>query len=142
MQSALDQYIKIQTALAGDSLKGVPEAADQMASIAKSSEGTVPANVAERAQAVAKATDIKAVREAFKPLSDAIITALANQKSLSGDYYEAFCPMANAAWIQTGKKVSNPYFGSSMSSCGEIRKSFGADQQSLPAKSGMGCCGS
>jgi len=143
MQSVLDQYIKIQTALAGDSLKGVPEATAQIASIAKTSEGAVPENIAERAQAVAKATDIKAAREAFKPLSTALIAAFANQKSLSGDYYEAFCPMANASWIQSGKNISNPFFGSSMSSCGEIRNSLGgAPQTSLPAKGGMGCCGS
>lgn len=141
LQSTLDKYIQIQTALAGDSLKGVPEAAADIAGIAKSSEGGVPANVAERAQSVAKATDIQAVREAFKPLSAALIAALANQKSLSGDYYEAFCPMANASWIQTGKKIVNPYFGSGMLNCGEIRKAMGGSPQAnLPATSGMGCC--
>lgn len=143
LQSTLDKYIQIQTALAGDSLKGVPEAAAEIAGIAKSSDGVVPANIAERARAVGAATGIKAAREAFKPLSTALIQAVTNQKSLSGDYYEAFCPMANASWIQTGKKVSNPYFGSGMLGCGEIRKAIGgAPQASLPAKSGMGCCGS
>lgn len=142
LQSALDKYIQIQTALAGDSLKGVPEAAAEMSGIAKASSGAVPEAVVGQAGVLAKATDIKAVREAFKPLSATLISALSTQNAISGQYYEAFCPMANASWIQTGKDVANPYFGASMSGCGEIRKSFGgAPQSNLPAKAGMGCCG-
>lgn len=139
LQSALDKYILIQTALAGDSLKGVPAAAAEIATIAKASDGTVAA----QAEALAKTTDIKAAREAFKPLSAALITALSSQKSVSGQYYEAFCPMANASWIQVGKKIANPYFGASMSGCGEIRKSLGGSPQASAVPSaGMGCCGS
>lgn len=141
LQAALDKYIQIQTALAGDSLKGVPEAAAEIASIAKASDGAVP--VAAQAGVLAKATDIKAAREAFKPLSAALITALSSQKSISGQYYEAFCPMAKASWIQVGKKIANPYFGADMLGCGEIRKSLGGSPQAnAAAGGGMGCCGS
>ena len=141
LQSALDKYILIQAALAGDSLKGVAAAAADIASIAKASDGVVP--VAAQAEALAKTTEIKAAREAFKPLSATLITALSSQKSISGQYYEAFCPMANASWIQVGKKISNPYFGADMSGCGEIRKSLGGSPQSSATSSaGMGCCGS
>ena len=141
LQSALDKYILIQTALARDSLKGVPEAAAEIATIAKASDGAVP--VAAQAEALAKITDIKAAREAFKPLSAALIAALASQKSISGQYFEAFCPMANASWIQAGKKIANPYFGASMSGCGEIRKPLGGSPQaSVSTSGGMGCCGS
>ena len=141
LQSSIDKYISIQTALAGDSLKGVSEAASEIAAIAKASDGVVP--VAAQAEALAKTTDIKAAREAFKPLSAALITAFSSQKSISGQYYEAFCPMANASWIQVGKKISNPYFGADMLGCGEIRKPLGGSpQSSATSSSGMGCCGS
>lgn len=143
LQSILDKYIQIQASLAGDSLRGVPEAASEIAAAAKAGAGLIPEAVAIQSETLAKATDIKAAREAFKPLSATLINALSAQKSTSGEYYEAFCPMADASWIQTGKEVANPYFGSAMSNCGEIRKSFGGEPQSnLPAKMGMGCCGS
>ncbi|MCX6969167.1 MAG: hypothetical protein NTV93_03310 [Verrucomicrobia bacterium] len=129
LQAALDKYIQIQTALAGDSLKGVPEAAAEIASIAKASDGAVP--VAVQAGVLAKAADIQAAREAFKPLSAALITALLSQKSIAGQYYEAFCPMAKASWIQIGKKIANPYFGADMLGCGEIRKPLGGSPQNL-----------
>ncbi|MCE7909965.1 MAG: DUF3347 domain-containing protein, partial [Candidatus Omnitrophica bacterium COP1] len=42
----------------------------------------------------------------------------------------SFCPMAfdnkGAYWIQTGDIIANPYFGSKMLRCGEIRKTYPA----------------
>lgn len=142
LQSALNKYIQIQSALAGDSLKGVSEAASEISGIAKASGGIVLEAVVNQAGTLAKTTDIKAAREAFKPLSATLIKELSAQRSISGQYYEAFCPMANASWIQTGKEVANPYYGAGMLNCGEIRKAFGgAPQANLPEQKGMGCCG-
>ncbi len=123
VQKALEQYVKIQAALADDSLSGVPEAAAAIAGTAKESTGALPEATASQAEAVAKATDISAARAAFKPLSTSMIAAANAQKEKTG-YYEAFCPMANAAWIQADKKVTNPYYGASMLTCGEIRKAL------------------
>ena len=33
----------------------------------------------------------------------------------------AYCPMKKAPWLQEGDTISNPYFGTSMSDCGEVR---------------------
>jgi predicted DsbA family dithiol-disulfide isomerase len=122
LQTALEQYVKIQTALAGDSLKGVPEAAAAIAATAKEHADALPATTAAQAEAVGKATDIKAARVAFKPLSATLIAAASAAKEKTGHYYEAFCPMAGAAWIQSDKNIANPYYGASMLTCGEIRK--------------------
>ena len=120
LEFALKQYVTIQAALASDSLKGIPEAASALATTAKENAGKLPAPLVAQAEAVEKATDIKAARAAFKPLSTTL--ALSAQKEKTGHYYEAFCPMAGAAWIQADKNVANPYYGASMLSCGEIRK--------------------
>ncbi len=34
---------------------------------------------------------------------------------------EAFCPMFDAGWIQTGDTIANPYYGSQMLTCGSFR---------------------
>jgi len=122
LQASLDQYFKIQAALAADSLKGVPEAAAALATAAKDAKGAVPEAAVLQAEALAKANDIKTARSAFKPLSATLIAALSDRNEKSGHYYEAFCPMANASWLQTDKKITNPYYGKSMLTCGEIRK--------------------
>lgn len=124
LDAALEQYIIIQTALAGDSLKGVPEAASALAATVKESAGGLPEATASQAESLGKASDIKAARAALKPLSNTLIAALNAQKEKTGHYFEAFCPMANAAWIQADKKIANPYYGASMLSCGEIRKAL------------------
>jgi hypothetical protein len=34
----------------------------------------------------------------------------------------AWCPMKSAGWLQVGMPLHNPYYGSSMPDCGEVRK--------------------
>jgi hypothetical protein len=122
VKSVYDHYLKIQVALAGDSLTGV---ADDANAIAKAVDGDsmkmLPAAVATGAQAVAKARDLKAARAAFKPLSDSLIKYLADNKA-KGAYVEVYCPMARASWLQADKNVNNPYLGKEMPTCGEIKQ--------------------
>lgn len=124
LQKALEQYIKIQTALAADSLKGIPEAALAIAETAKSNPEILPEGLASQAAALAKAGDLQSARSDFKPLSVTFIKALSAQKEKTGKYFAATCPMAGAAWIQVGKKIANPYYGTGMLTCGSISKEF------------------
>ncbi len=121
VQTAFDSYLKIQTALAQDSLQGVSANATAIAKAVQSdSTKALPADVAQQAEALAKAGDIKAAREAFKPLSDSLIKYLSANKAHRGHYVQVFCSMANGRWLQTGTVVSNPYYGKSMARCGKI----------------------
>jgi Cu(I)/Ag(I) efflux system membrane fusion protein len=117
-------YLLIQNALAGDSRNGVPEAANTIAKLARS-ESKLPAGIADAADKVGKAGDIKAARAAFKELSDALIAHLKTDKTLAEQFYVVHCPMAfndsGASWLQATKTVSNPYFGASMLRCGVIK---------------------
>ena len=121
VKSVYDHYLKIQTDLANDSLKGVSEEAD---SIAKAIQGDsmkmLPETVAKQAEVLAKASDLKSARAAFKPLSDSLIKYLADHR-VKNAYVEVYCPMAKASWLQVGKDVSNPYLGQEMPTCGEIK---------------------
>jgi Cu(I)/Ag(I) efflux system membrane fusion protein len=119
VKSVYDHYLKIQTALAGDSLTGVAENAQDIAAAVHGDAKTLPAAVGTDAEAIAKAKDLKAARAAFKPLSDALIQYLADHHA-KGAYVKVYCPMAEASWLQSDKKVNNPYMGKSMSDCGEI----------------------
>lgn len=121
VQAVFDSYLKIQTALAQDSVQGVSASATAIAkSVQADSAKTLPADVAQQAEALAKASDIKAARESFKPLSDSLIKYLGANKAHRGHYVQVFCSMANARWLQTGSVVSNPYYGKSMARCGKI----------------------
>ena len=122
VKSVLDNYLAIQKELTKDSIKGVDQHA---AAISKAVKGDdmkmLPPDVAAEADTLAKAKDIKAAREAFKPLSTSLVKYLADNKAGKGTYHEAYCPMAKASWLQTEKEVRNPYYGKEMLDCGELK---------------------
>ena len=122
VKSVLRDYLAIQKELAKDSLKGVDEHA---AAIAKAVKGDdmkmLSPDVAKEAETLAAARDVKQAREAFKPLSASLVKYLADHKAGKGVYHEAFCPMANANWLQTEKEIRNPYMGKAMPGCGEFK---------------------
>lgn len=123
--SVLDNYAKIEAALANDSLTGVPEAAQSISKLVAGYDmKMLPAPVATQADALAKAKDLAAARDAFKPLSTSLISYLSKEKVQTGRYYAAYCPMAKASWLQTDKAIKNPYYGKSMLTCGQITGNY------------------
>ena len=122
VKSVLDHYLMIQTELAKDSVKDLDEHANAIAKAVKGYDmKMLPSNVAKQAETLAKAKDLKAAREAFKPLSTSLIKYLADNKAGKGLYHEAYCPMANASWLQTAKSITNPYMGKAMLTCGTLK---------------------
>lgn len=119
MTPIVSSYLEIHAALAADRIEGVKSAA---AAIAKDAGamGTQGDAVVKAARAVESAADIKAARAAFGSLSDAVIAA-AKTAGLT-DVKVAYCPMAGKSWLQKGDKIENPYYGSSMLTCGEFKK--------------------
>ncbi len=119
-QSVFDHYLKIQTSLAHDSLAGVAENAGAIAKTVRTDARELPAAIGAQAEALAKATDLKSARAAFKPLSQSLIQYLVEHK-IKGLYVQVYCPMADARWLQADKNVANPYLGKEMPTCGEIQ---------------------
>ncbi len=122
VQAVFDGYIKVQTALAEDSVPGFREAAGGLTKAIRSdSEDMLPAKVSQQAEALARASDLATARAAFKSLSESLIQYLQAQKVPPGTYHEAYCAMAKASWLQTDKTISNPYMGKGMLRCGQFK---------------------
>lgn len=122
VKSVLDRYLKIQTELTKDSVKGIDEHANAIAKAVKGDEmKMLSPEVAKQAETLAKAKDLKAAREAFKPLSASLIKYLADNKAGKGTYHEAYCPMVKASWLQTERDIKNPYMGKAMLTCGTLK---------------------
>jgi hypothetical protein len=107
-------YIAAAEALAADNFAG---AKASLTALARESQGVLKT----QAEAAANAADIAALRVAFKPLSETIITM-----ELPKGYGVVFCPMFDnmkgGSWVQKQGTVANPYFGKSMLTCGEFKK--------------------
>ncbi len=122
VKSVYDAYLKIQVELTKDSTKDIAENATAIAKAVRGDEmKMLPADVATQAETLAKAKDIKAAREAFKPLSTSLVKYLADHKAGKGAYHEGYCPMVKASWLQTEKEVRNPYYGKEMLTCGTLK---------------------
>ncbi|OFX88878.1 MAG: efflux transporter periplasmic adaptor subunit [Bacteroidetes bacterium GWF2_33_16] len=71
-------------------------------------------------------SDIEQLRKSFQTVSSTIIEMTNKFTPLSKTIYVQHCPMADnnkgADWLSTEKEIRNPYFGSSMLTCGEITK--------------------
>ncbi len=71
-------------------------------------------------------TDIEQLRKAFQTVSASMIQMTNTFTPLSKVIYVLHCPMADnnkgADWLSMEKEIRNPYFGSSMLTCGEITK--------------------
>jgi len=125
VKTVLTNYFKIQVALAEDSLKGVPEAANAIAKTIKEDKTkALSLDVVKQAEALTRTNDLTMVREAFKPLSESLINYLADRKVNSNSCDEFFCHMADASWLQEETETMNPYFGTSMPGCGIKKRTF------------------
>jgi hypothetical protein len=123
LRAIIESYLQIHRQLISDKTDGTKAAATEIAKQAEAM-GTSGAAIAKAASAVAAAGDLKGTRQAFGPLSDAVSAAAASNPVLSKQLglKVAFCPMVNRSWLQKEDKVRNPYYGSTMLECGEIKK--------------------
>ena len=71
-------------------------------------------------------SDIEQLRKAFQTVSATMIVMANTFKPLDETIYVLHCPMADnnkgADWLSREKEIRNPYFGSSMLTCGEVTR--------------------
>jgi Cu(I)/Ag(I) efflux system membrane fusion protein len=137
---ALQSYLQIQEALAGDSLEKAKLAVVDLESKLEELSRLHPngphhdrwmsavESMRHAAHQTKQATEIEPIRASFYPLSMTIEDFVRHFGThLDRPVSRAFCPMAleaGATWLQTGDVVANPYYGASMLRCGEIRETF------------------
>jgi Cu(I)/Ag(I) efflux system membrane fusion protein len=120
-RSIIDPYLKIQVALADDSMDGVKGNAGTIATAA-TSLGAPAMKIDTAAVQLASATEIEDARVKFGALSEAIDTYAAGLKlKMPEGVRVAFCPMAQKPWLQQASAINNPYYGKSMPTCGSFR---------------------
>jgi hypothetical protein len=122
MKAIVGSYLEIQGRLAVDKVDGIKPAARAIGEQG-ARMGAEGAAIVKAAKSVEDAADLKTAREAFGPLSDAVIAAGTAEgwKDLP-DLRVAYCPMVKKSWLQKDDAIKNPYYGSGMLNCGEIKK--------------------
>jgi len=120
-------YRALHAALASDDPDGAERAVAELCGAVSQLDAETPATASLRQAAAAfeGADDIDALRRAFGLVSEALEGAVRRAgPGWRTTVYKLHCPMAfdgeGADWLQAGRSVRNPYFGSAMLECGEI----------------------
>jgi len=118
--SIIDPYLTIQDGLARDSIDNLRANAGNIATAA-TALGAPAMKIDTAALQLASAGDLADARAKFGVLSEAIVAYKDGLHLTAGDgVKQAFCPMAAKPWLQKGETISNPYYGSSMPTCGSF----------------------
>ena len=120
-RAVIDPYLKIQAALADDSMDGVKANAGNLATAA-TALGAPAMKIDTAAVQLAAATEIEDARDRFGALSVAIDTYMTGLKLKTPEGVKvAFCPMVQKPWLTASATIDNPYYGKSMQTCGSFR---------------------
>jgi DNA-binding transcriptional regulator WhiA len=120
------QYIQIKDALASDNADKTSQAAINFIKTAGTidakllSEGNINA-LRKDASAISESRNIQKQRQYFYNLSDNMIAITKKFKLSDKIVFVQYCPMAEGSWLSNEKKIVNPYYGSSMLSCGSVK---------------------
>jgi hypothetical protein len=121
LKAIVESYVAIQAQLAADKIADIkaPARAIAVQASALGKEGT---DITKAASSLETAADIKSARDAFNSLTEAVVAAgnAEGWKDVDGVRL-AFCPMAKQSWLQKEEQIRNPYYGSSMLTCGEFK---------------------
>ena len=119
-------YLNIKNALVADNSDEASTAANifiksaSMIDFKVLSEGNVDV-LRKDATQIAESRSIETQREFFVHLSQNMIALTKNFKLADKSVFVQYCPMADASWLSAEKVVKNPFYGSSMLSCGSVK---------------------
>jgi hypothetical protein len=125
----VEEYLDLQRALTNDdqrkasgetsAVRGVILSA-QKSELNAEDKKTVDALLVD-IDAAKSAGDIEGQRKAFKTLSAGVVELAKRHKGGKQSVQEAWCPMAEAGWLQSEPTLANPYYGSKMLTCGSFK---------------------
>ena len=125
----LASYYNIKDALvSGDADKAVVNADLFVRNINSVSTEAIPNSDKEAllkdATKIASTTDLKKQRELFSSFSASMYSLAKSVKLNSEPIYYQYCPMKKATWLSDNKAIKNPYYGSSMLTCGKVTETI------------------
>lgn len=136
VQLVLTEYLKMKNALVSGKSKEAADAAKALNIALEKMSGGLMTDAQQKTFAAlsddtkehaehigSNGSDIKHQREHFQMLSKNIydlVKAFGTTQTLYKDY----CPMVKAIWLSEIKPIKNPYYGSSMLTCGEAQETI------------------
>lgn len=117
----LNNYINVKNALVNSDNNTASQAISTFYQSLKSEASfTQKDELMKATEKLSKANDIEQQRAVFNDVSTSMWKMVKGSDKLNQSVYYQYCPMKKAYWLSNEKEIKNPYFGSSMLSCGKI----------------------
>ena len=117
----LSKYYSVKNALVNSDLKAASEAIIDFQNTIKSESSFRQKDDLNKAvDKLAKSSSIEKQRAVFNDVSTTMWQIVKSTDQVSQSVYYQYCPMKKAYWLSNETTIKNPYFGSSMLSCGNI----------------------
>lgn len=125
----LTKYYNIKNALVAGNANTASSEAEAFVKTLKGldsktiNEGTRDALLKDAGQ-IEETKELKHQREHFASISDNMYTLAKATKLTTQPVYYDYCPMKKAHWLSSDKAIKNPYYGSSMLTCGKVEETL------------------
>lgn len=125
----LSSYYSIKDALIADNAKlAASKAAEFVKILAKEELKTIDAaqqkDLVAAAGKIAASNTLNNQRDYFAVLSAHMISTAKTSKLSAGPIYELYCPMKKSSWLSSKQSIQNPYYGSTMLTCGKVTETI------------------
>ncbi len=136
-EAALSNYLKFKDALVADDFSSAKKLVNQLDKQIKEIENSqfkeeaakiwesFQKELLKSTKVMSSAKDIQEMRNNFDELSETTIGMVNTFQLVNKELYVLHCPMANsnkgAFWLSASSEVKNPYYGSAMLTCGEVK---------------------
>ena len=125
LSQLLTSYYSIKDALVAGNANAASASAEQFVktlqsidekAVSKDKQNTLLSDAGH----ISESKDIKHQREHFATFSDNMVSLAKSVKLTTDPIYQEYCPMKKANWLSSDKAIKNPYYGSSMLTCGKV----------------------
>lgn len=125
----LSSYYSIKDALVADNANlAASKAAEFVKILNKEEVKTIDApqlrDLAATAGKIAASNALNSQRDYFAVLSAHLISIAKTSKLSAEPIYELYCPMKKSSWLSSKQAIQNPYYGSTMLTCGKVTKTI------------------
>ncbi|OJX54297.1 MULTISPECIES: DUF3347 domain-containing protein [Flavobacterium] len=117
----LNNYMNVKNALVNGDSKAASEATASLYESIKKEDGfNQKQELLQAAEKLNKAGNIEKQRAELNNVSVILWKLVENDKKLDQTVYYQYCPMKKTYWLSKDKEIKNPYYGSSMLTCGKV----------------------
>lgn len=140
LNNIANAYLKLKDALVADNSSeakkeavNLEKAIESVQTSSFDSDGVIAWNsfkeqIIKDAKTISGTADITVMRNRFDELSVTVIGMVKTFSLSNENLYVLHCPMANsnkgADWLSSSSEIRNPFYGSSMLNCGELKETI------------------